>query len=110
MNKLTTRTTITTPDADHPTRNVWHETPAFPTFADEDAWAKAHCEAARQTFEHQGSGDGPITAGESTYERASGGMETVPLDLNVDPCRPDAVMEKHFEDVKAAFANAAPAS
>lgn len=110
MKKLTTSITIATPETDHPTRNVWHGTPRFASYADAEVWAKDHTQGAQQTFEHQGSGDGPISYGETTYERASGGVETVPVDLNVDPCRPDAVMEKHLEDIKAAFVNAAPAA
>lgn len=107
MNTLTTRATITTNDLDNPTRNVWHETQREAQDADNDGWAKRHCQAATQTFQQQGSGDGPITVGKTTYARASGGG-LHEIDVDLTEAHPDGCMEAHRYAITDAFAIVAP--
>ena len=108
MNTLLTLITIDVPDNDP--RQLWHATDRDPGDADDFAWAKRHTQDARQTFEAQGSGDGPIHSGGKTmYRKTDGTMATVAVAL-VSPARPDGCMEQHLTDLDAAFATDVPAS
>lgn len=107
MNTLTTLITITVPDADP--RQLWHRTDRDAGDADDYAWAKRHTQGARETFENQGDGDGPITFGETSWKKTDGTMATCAVAL-VTPARPDGCMEQHLADLNAAFATDVPAS